>query len=317
MKIATGWYVGLMALGVSGGASADMVGPASDYNVFIFGSGSFTSQDTDTMGNLAAGGNVTLQSYAVAKGIAGSPALNPNPARLVVGGALTAQNGSVGSNQDGAIYYGSVAPTIANSFTAHGGEFANQSLINFAAAASFYTSYSAQLGSLVVTGTTSFNTNSDLLSLTGTSAGLNVFTVSESQLNSSKGIDISAPSSSTVLINVTGAGTATFSNGSVTETGVAGAAVLYNFVSATSVQLSPGGSGGKDPDGSILAPDAAVTGGFGAMSGQLIADSYTGNTAFNQVTFDGNLPTPVPLPGAAVLLGSGLLGFAARRRRAA
>lgn len=50
------------------------------------------------------------------------------------------------------------------------------------------------------------------------------------------------------------------------------------------------------------------------MSGQLIADSYTGNTAFNQVTFDGNLPTPVPLPGAAVLLGSGLLGFAARRR---
>ena len=53
------------------------------------------------------------------------------------------------------------------------------------------------------------------------------------------------------------------------------------------------------------------------MSGQLIADSYTGNTAFDQVTFDGNLPTPVPLPGAAVLLGSGLLGLAARRRRAA
>ena len=72
--------MGLVALGVSGGASAAMVGPASDYNVFIFGS-SFTSQDTDTMGNLAAGGNVTLQGYAVAKGIAGNSALNPNPAR--------------------------------------------------------------------------------------------------------------------------------------------------------------------------------------------------------------------------------------------
>ena len=167
-------------------------------------------------------------------------------------------------------------------------EFANQSLINFATAASFYMQATPPSWAhwLMATGTTSLNTNSDLLSLTGTGAGLNVFTVSEAQLSSSKGIDISAPSSSTVLINVTGAGTATFSNGSVTETGVTGSAVLYNFVSATSVQLSPGGAGGKDPEGSqLLAPDAAVTGGFGAMSGQLIADSYTGNTAFDQVTF--------------------------------
>jgi choice-of-anchor A domain-containing protein len=314
VKTATGLYLGLAALAISANASAALVGPAADYNVFIFGSGSFMSQDTDTMGNLAAGGNVGLQNYAVAQGVAGNSALNPNPARLVVGGALTAQNGGVGSNEDGAIYYGTVAPALT-SFTANGGAFANQSLVNFASAASLYTSYSTQLGALTANGTVSLNSSSDLLSLTGTSTGLDVFTVTEAQLNSSKGIDISAPSSATVLINVTGSGTATFSDGTVTETGVTGAAVLYNFVSATSVQLSPTGSGGKDPEGSILAPEAAVTGGFGAMSGQLIAASYSGNTQFDQVTFDGDLPAPVPLPGAALLLGSGVLGLLAGRRR--
>jgi choice-of-anchor A domain-containing protein len=156
-----------------------------------------------------------------------------------------------------------------------------------------------------------------LLDFTGTSSGLNVFTVSDTQLNSSKGIDIVAPTGSTVLINVTGGGTATFSNGSVAETGVTGAAVLYNFVSATGLQLSPSGSGGKDPEGSILAPLAAVSGGFGAMSGQLVAASYTGNTQFDEVAFSGKLPDPVPLPGAVFLFASGLVGLLSARRRAA
>ncbi len=89
--------------------------------------------------------------------------------------------------------------------------------------------------------------------------------------------------------------------------------MLYNFVSATGVQLT----GSKDPEGSVLAPLAAVTGGFGQMSGQLVAASYDGNTQFDQVTFTGNLPNPVPLPGAVYLFASGLMGLLAARRRAA
>ena len=293
-------------------ASAAIIGPAVDYNVFIFGSGSFMSQNTDTMGNLAAGGNVSLTNYAVAQGIAGNSGATPNPARIVVGSKLTAQNGGVGSNQNGAIYYGTSAPSLTN-FTARGGQFANQSLVNFGTSTGLYKNLSTQLGGLSANGSTVFNSTSDLLSLTGSNSSLNVFDVSIANLNASKGIDISAKAGSTVLINVTGTGTATFSNGSVVESGISstGAAVLYNFISASTVSLP----GSKDPKGSILAPNASVTGGFGAMSGQLIADSYSGNTQFDNVQFTGVLP--VPVPAALWLLASGLIGLGRTLRKPA
>jgi len=41
----------------------------------------------------------------------------------------------------------------------------------------------------------------------------------------------------------------------------------------------------------------------------LVAASYSGNTQFDNVAFTGTLPSPVPLPGAASLFGSGLLGL--------
>jgi choice-of-anchor A domain-containing protein len=254
-------------------------------------------------------------NYAVAQGIAGVTTTNPNPARLVVGGKLTAQNGGVGSNQNGTIYYGTSAPSLT-SFTARGGQVANQSLVNFSSAASLYTNYSAQLAGLAANGSESFNSSGNTLTFTGTASGLNVFTVSDILLSESQTINISAPTGSTVLINVTDAdkGAVVFSNGSVNETGVTGAQVLYNIATATNVQLP----GSKDPKGSILAPDAGVTGGFGQLSGQLIAGSYSGNTQFDDVAFTGTLPDPVPLPGAALLFGSGLLSlFGFKRQRAA
>ena len=102
----------------------------------------------------------------------------------------------------------------------------------------------------------------------------------------------------------------TFQNGSVNESGVGAAYVLFNLYQATSVSLP----GSKDPQGSVLAPLAGVTGGYGAMHGQLITGSYSGNTQFDAVLFAGSL-TPVPLPAPVWLLGSALAGLLCLARR--
>lgn len=136
----------------SAGASAAIVGPAADYGVFVFGSGNFASQNTDSGGNIAAGGNVSLQNYSVASAIVGNPFLSPDPARLVVGGNLTATNGGVGQGQNGALYVGGTVNRT--SFTATGGTF-GQTLVDFSAAELQYKNLSLSLGGLSANGTSS------------------------------------------------------------------------------------------------------------------------------------------------------------------
>jgi hypothetical protein len=92
---------------------------------------------------------------------------------------------------------------------------------------------------------------------------------------------------------------------------VSASSVLYNIASS-SVDLV----GSKDPMGSILAPLAGVTGGYGALTGQLITDSYDGNTEFESALFTGNLsPAPELATFWLVLGGVGGLGALARKRR--
>ena len=138
-------------------ALAALVGPANDYNVFVFGTGSFASQFSDTEGSMAAGGNVSLNGYTVASAIAGNPALAPNPARLVVGGNLQASNGGVGVGQNGALYVGGT--TSLTSFTATGGQF-GQTLVDFSAAETLYRDLSLGLGALGANGTTTLQAGS-------------------------------------------------------------------------------------------------------------------------------------------------------------
>jgi len=284
-------------------AAAQISGDASSYNVFIFGSGSFTSQNTDTMGNLAVGGNASLSSYTVASGIAGNPSAATNPARLVVGGTLTATNGSVGSNGAGAIYT-NAAPSLSG-FTATGGVHAQNVIGSFSSDATQYASLATSLGKLTANGTTQLSGST--LDFKGTSQGLNVFTVLGSTITAANTINISAPVGSTVLVDILG--NVTFQNGMLFETGVTASNVLFNAYQATSVDLV----GGMNPEGSILAPDAGVVGGYGAMNGQLIAASYSGNTQFNASLFTGSL-SAAPEASTLWLMAAGLLALGVLRR---
>ncbi|MFA5984307.1 MAG: choice-of-anchor A family protein [Methylococcaceae bacterium] len=278
-------------------AHAAFIGPAADYNVFVWQD--FTSSNTDAEGNVAAGGNINLQNYSVATQISGSAA------RLVAGGNVTATNGGVGNGQNGTIYVG--GSTALTSFTARGGVLP-QSLIDFSAASGLYQSLSTSLGALAANGSTNVNFGS--LNLNGANAGLNVFTVNGNDLTNTNTVNISALAGSTVLINVTGSGQ-TFQNGQVFLTGVDAAHVIYNFSDASSLTLA----GSKNPFGTIFAPFANVTGGFGALDGQLVAESFNGNIEFHNVLFAGDLPAGVPVPAAIWLFASGLAVFGGMNRK--
>jgi choice-of-anchor A domain-containing protein len=69
---------------------------------------------------------------------------------------------------------------------------------------------------------------------------------------------------------------------------VSAASVVWNFPTATAINLA----GSFDPMGTILAPLSPVTAGFGQASGQLIAASYTGNIAFNEIPLMCTLSVP-------------------------
>lgn len=284
--------------------AAALAGPASGYNAFLFGD--FTSANSDTEGNLAAGGAVNVSNYSVASHINGNPSASPNPARLVAGN-LTASNGGVGNGQNGAIY---AAHASLSSFTATGGVF-SQTLVDFAAARTQYQTLSTYWDSLTANGSAANNYGS--LTLTGSNTVLNVFDLDGGAITNTNSVDIYAPAGSTVLINVGGTGQ-TFQNGQVTLHGIDPTHVIYNFFDSRSLNLA----GSKNPNGSILAPWASVSGGYGQMYGQLLAESFNGNIEFHNFLFAGSLPDPVAVPEPATfwLFGPALLwslGKTARR----
>lgn len=173
--------------------------------------------------------------------------------------------------------------------------------INFASAQTSLDSLSRSLAGDAANGAVSVS--SSTYTLTGTSSSLNVFNLTTSSYSGAT-LNITAPAGSTVVVNVSGASDS-FSSGSINLNGVSASDVIFNFNSATSLNLSSIAF-----YGSILAPYAAFTGSGGQINGQLIADSAAGTTTLNDVEFAGSIQYATPEPSTWITFFSGIVCLA-------
>ncbi|MGE4422537.1 MAG: choice-of-anchor A family protein [Pseudodesulfovibrio sp.] len=273
------------------------LGVAGEYNAFIFND--FVSSNTDIEGRLAVGGSATISNFyigsALPTGYTGNAA--------VVGNDFIFANGTIAGNVTvgGSASLSGIdlsAITVAD----HAGlpfDFAEQEL--------YLKGLSASLGAYAATGSDVLSGST--LTLTGDGSSLfQIFNLDVSDLLNSNTLLLSGIlEGSTILINVSGE-TANLSNAGLQALDEFSDNVLFNFYEATSLSL-----GSIGVEGSILAPYAAVSGGWGNIDGTLIASSYTGTMELHDNPFDGG--TPVPEPGTFLIMGAGLLGLAGFMRR--
>ena len=259
-------------------------------NFAVFSDGDFMSLGTSISGRIAAAGDVTLDGVSV-----GPPPGEASP-EIVAGGNFTAgRTTGAGGTVNGGVTYGGTAD-VAQNFTVSGG--LTHAAPPFAFDSEFVNlrELSASLADLSQTAgaSVSLNPYSNALQLTGTDSGLNVFTVSATELTQAAGIviDLTQPGA-TALINVTSDTLLTLAPQYMTLQGSATAAgILWNMALATGLAINHGVSW----QGSILAPNATVTtSSHPQLSGQLIAATIPStDLVINEVKLAVCLPPPVP-----------------------
>lgn len=296
------------------------LGPAGDFNVFVFGNNTQTGSDAE--GRVAVGGNADFTGGTSWGGFTVASSMGKNTDNLIVGGNLTTNghtlkgNAIVGGNMTwkNVTISGNVAVNGDANFLGGGGEIkgtisvageykapnyyksASKSTtalpFSFSEVQTYLTDQSNYLASLAETGTTVFKYGL-ILTATDPNATFVTFNVTGEQMAAAKnyGLTINAPKGATVVVNVSGAATSMESMG-ITLKGVDKQHVLYNFSEATSLTISSIGV-----QGTILAPLATVKFNNGNIDGTLIVNNLSGTGESHNFLFQGNLPSaPVPDP---------------------
>lgn len=292
-------------------ASATILGPADDYNVFV--KQNFVGQNSDVEGRIAVGGEMHVLNYSVGAALA-NPDGYSSDFSIVAGERVNFFNGTVANGgifSDNVVKIGGYTvqgDVIANgSFENLGGTVlgdvevgtAQISPVDFNAAFDYFYDLSADLSQKQANGIVDYDNGK--ITLTGNQA-LNVFHVDGTLLKDAHTLDFNV-GTGTTLINVSGDISALQSMGILDADAIADK-ILFNFYEAESLNLA--NIGGR---GSILAPFANVTTGSMHMNGSLIANSFTGGGQMNWAPFTGDIPsTEVAAPVSWPLV---TLGFAA------
>lgn len=261
---------------------------ANDFNVFVLGNA--TQYNIECEGRVAIANNANLVNYSVGTNLS----FSASRADLIIGGKVNI-DGGINSNGNTIVKDSRnvIKYTMINSNNIFSDPIVDDT-INFEDAINYLQNASRFWASLDDNG--SINLNNNILTLSGEDIYLNIFTIDGSNINNSnisfenlEVIDIVAPKTSTILINVLGEHIS-FGNfftlrNSIPPTPEEMSLIVLNFPQSKSLY-----SAEMSIKGSLLAPFSTGNLYDGYISGNLILNNFEGNVKPKNILFKGNLP---------------------------